>query len=114
MFGNGVTTYIMLFTTSGLPSCPCSTPVENVLAALSCATLAAVICASEEKRDMARSPLGVVHSLPAGAAMARAAVAAAGAALFTAQRHQAVRLVSWYWHFVDVIWIGIFAMLYIR
>src|ERR1044072_3533010 len=79
MFGNGVTTYIMLFTTSGLPSCPCSTPVENVLVPLSCATLAAVICASEEKRDMARSPLGVVHSLPAGAAMA-CAVAVAGAA----------------------------------
>jgi heme/copper-type cytochrome/quinol oxidase subunit 3 len=38
----------------------------------------------------------------------------ARAALFTAQRHQAVRLVSWYWHFVDVVWIGIFAMLYIR
>ena len=28
--GNGVTTYIVVFTTSGAASCPRSTPVENV------------------------------------------------------------------------------------
>lgn len=38
----------------------------------------------------------------------------ARAGLFTAHRHHRVRLVSWYWHFVDVVWIGIFAALYIR
>jgi heme/copper-type cytochrome/quinol oxidase subunit 3 len=38
----------------------------------------------------------------------------AGAQLYTAAHHQPVRLVSWYWHFVDVVWLFIFALLYIR
>ena len=31
LLGNGVTTYIVLPTTSGWPSCPCAMPVENVV-----------------------------------------------------------------------------------
>jgi cytochrome c oxidase subunit III len=38
----------------------------------------------------------------------------ARARLFTAAHHQPVRLVSWYWHFVDFVWLFIFALLYIR
>jgi heme/copper-type cytochrome/quinol oxidase subunit 3 len=37
----------------------------------------------------------------------------ARAGLFTESRHQPLRLVSWYWHFVDVVWIAIFSILYI-
>jgi heme/copper-type cytochrome/quinol oxidase subunit 3 len=37
----------------------------------------------------------------------------ARAGLLTPSRHQAVRLVSWYWHFVDVVWIVIFSFLYV-
>ena len=43
MFGNGVWTYIMLPMTSGPPSWPRSTPVENVQATCSLPTLAALI-----------------------------------------------------------------------
>ena len=32
---------------------------------------------------------------------------------FSAQRHEAVEACSFYWHFVDVIWIALFATLYI-
>ena len=32
---------------------------------------------------------------------------------FTAERHQAVENVSLYWHFVDVVWVLIFASLYL-
>jgi hypothetical protein len=39
-----VTTYIVLFTTSGCPSWPPSTPVENVQTFCSFLTFAAVIC----------------------------------------------------------------------
>jgi heme/copper-type cytochrome/quinol oxidase subunit 3 len=35
-------------------------------------------------------------------------------ALYTAERHLPVRLVSWYWHFVDVVWVFIFGILYVR
>lgn len=38
----------------------------------------------------------------------------ARAALYTAERHLPVRLVSWYWHFVDLIWVFIFGILYVR
>src|SRR5262249_46807919 len=27
--------------------------------------------------------------------------------------HQAVELTSWYWHFVDVVWISVFAVVYL-
>ncbi len=43
MFGNGVTTYMVLPTTSGAASCPRLTPVENVQASPSRDTFAAVI-----------------------------------------------------------------------
>ncbi len=32
---------------------------------------------------------------------------------FTANRHLAVEAASFYWHFVDVVWIGLFATIYI-
>lgn len=37
----------------------------------------------------------------------------ARAGLFTPSRHQALRIVSWYWHFVDLVWIAIFSVLYV-
>jgi hypothetical protein len=43
LFGNGVTTYIVLFTMSGCPSWPSLMPVSNVQISFSCATFAAVI-----------------------------------------------------------------------
>jgi hypothetical protein len=45
-FGKGVTRYIVLSTTSGCPSWPRSTPVENAQAARRFFTLSAVICRS--------------------------------------------------------------------
>lgn len=33
--------------------------------------------------------------------------------LLTPSRHLALRIVSWYWHFVDVVWIAIFSILYL-
>jgi heme/copper-type cytochrome/quinol oxidase subunit 3 len=43
------------------------------------------------------------------------AVVALRAALghFSAGRHLAVTNVSWYWHFVDVVWLAVFASLYL-
>jgi cytochrome c oxidase subunit III len=32
---------------------------------------------------------------------------------FSAQRHLAVEAASIYWHFVDVVWIGLFITIYI-
>lgn len=32
---------------------------------------------------------------------------------FTPQKHFAFEAVSWYWHFVDVVWIGLFLFVYI-
>ena len=46
MFGYGVTRYIVVPTTSGWPSCPCSTPVEKVQATFRFLTFAVVICVS--------------------------------------------------------------------
>jgi hypothetical protein len=43
MFGYGVTTYIVLPTTSGAASCPRSTPVEKLHASLSDAAFVVVI-----------------------------------------------------------------------
>ena len=31
---------------------------------------------------------------------------------FTAQRHFAFEAVAWYWHFVDVVWLGLFIFVY--
>ena len=32
---------------------------------------------------------------------------------FAAARHEAVTNVSWYWHFVDVVWLAVFTSLYL-
>jgi heme/copper-type cytochrome/quinol oxidase subunit 3 len=32
---------------------------------------------------------------------------------FTAERHLAVTNAAWYWHFVDVVWLAVFASLYL-
>jgi cytochrome c oxidase subunit 3 len=32
---------------------------------------------------------------------------------FSAQRHEAVEACSFYWHFVDVVWLALFTTLYI-
>jgi hypothetical protein len=50
MFGKDVLTYITFPTTSGLPSWPRSTPVENDQTGRSPPTLALVICSSGLKR----------------------------------------------------------------
>jgi cytochrome c oxidase subunit III len=39
--------------------------------------------------------------------------ARAGAGQFSARNHVAVEAVSYYWHFVDVVWIALFTTLYI-
>ena len=31
---------------------------------------------------------------------------------FTAERHFAFEGVAWYWHFVDVVWLGLFILVY--
>ena len=31
---------------------------------------------------------------------------------FTAERHFAFEAVAWYWHFVDVVWLGLFVVVY--
>jgi cytochrome c oxidase subunit 3 len=31
---------------------------------------------------------------------------------FTADRHFAFEAVAWYWHFVDVVWLGLFVFVY--
>jgi hypothetical protein len=69
MFGYGVTTYIVLPTTSGAASCFLRTPVSNVHAGLSDATLAAVISASPLYRELAKSLAGRIHC-PSSAAVA--------------------------------------------
>jgi cytochrome c oxidase subunit 3 len=37
----------------------------------------------------------------------------AGAGQFSARNHVAVEAVSYYWHFVDVVWLGLFTTLYV-
>jgi heme/copper-type cytochrome/quinol oxidase subunit 3 len=37
----------------------------------------------------------------------------AGLGKFTPQRHLAVTLVGWYWHFVDIVWLFVFTTLYL-
>ena len=32
---------------------------------------------------------------------------------FTADRHFAFEAVAWYWHFVDVVWLGLFIFVYL-
>ena len=32
---------------------------------------------------------------------------------FTAERHFAFEAVAWYWHFVDVVWLGLFVVVYV-
>jgi cytochrome c oxidase subunit 3 len=32
---------------------------------------------------------------------------------FTAEKHFAFEAVAWYWHFVDVVWLGLFIFVYI-
>src|SRR5690606_31782163 len=44
LLGNDVWTYMTPLTTSGVPSCPCSRPVENDQAARSCFTFSVLIC----------------------------------------------------------------------
>ena len=63
MFGNGVTIYIVLFTTSGAASCPRGTPVENVQASfndLHIARVDLIECAEASVRVIlcAPSPTG--------------------------------------------------------
>src|SRR5215217_5168062 len=51
--GNGVTRYIVLFTTSGAASCPRTKPVENVAFTDSCFTDPGVTWSSALKRVLA-------------------------------------------------------------
>src|SRR5512135_252705 len=64
-FGNGVTTYIVLPTTSGGASWPFSVPSENVHAIFRRATLERSIWLSVLKRELAQSCAGLCHS-PSG------------------------------------------------
>jgi cytochrome c oxidase subunit 3 len=32
---------------------------------------------------------------------------------FTATHHFAFEAVAWYWHFVDVVWLGLFIFVYV-
>jgi cytochrome c oxidase subunit 3 len=32
---------------------------------------------------------------------------------FTADRHFGFEAVAWYWHFVDVVWLGLFIFVYL-
>src|SRR5437764_1309949 len=59
-FGYGVTTYMVLPTTSGAASCPRCTPVAKVHAGFSDATLLALISFSPLKRELAKSLAGRV------------------------------------------------------
>src|SRR3954465_12560502 len=71
LLGNGVTTYIVLPTTSGPPSWPRGTPVVSVPEMWSCPTLPASICASVLYRVPARSPAGVSQVAAASGAIVR-------------------------------------------
>src|SRR5262245_19441811 len=68
MFGNGVWTNMVLPTTSGSPSCPRSTPVENDHATLRSLTFSVVIWLTVLYRVADGFLLGIAHSLsPPGA-----------------------------------------------
>ena len=84
MFGKGVTRYMVEPTTSGWPSCPCSTPVEKVQATLRFLAFSLVISVSGLYRVPAKSRPGSVHSpgLPAPGC-GKAAESALGYALAT-------------------------------
>src|SRR6185437_10584283 len=74
-FGNGVCTYITSPITSGPPSWPRSTPVENVHATCSFLTLDALIWFSLENRVLALSPCCIAHCFGSLAALSSAASA---------------------------------------
>src|SRR6187200_2808642 len=60
--GNGVTMYIVLFTTRGAASCPRTRPVENVAFTINCFTDSGVNCSSELNRVLAKSLAGRTQS----------------------------------------------------
>src|SRR5690349_6487488 len=60
-FGKGATRYIVSPTTSGAPSCPRSTPVENVHATCIFLTFSMLIWSSPEYRVLAKSLVAIVH-----------------------------------------------------
>src|SRR2546426_1683 len=62
MFGNALCTYIVVPITSGFPSWPFSTPVENVQAALRFFTFALLIWVSGLKRCRSDVRPVIVHS----------------------------------------------------
>src|SRR5471030_525327 len=70
LLGNGPTTYIVLPTTKGCPSCPARTPVVKWNSSTSVPTLLVSICFNELKRVPSAVPAGVVHSAPAACAHA--------------------------------------------
>jgi heme/copper-type cytochrome/quinol oxidase subunit 3 len=55
------------------------------------------------------------HGAHVAAGLVMIAVIASRAFLghFDGRRHDAVTNVSWYWHFVDVVWLAVFASLYL-
>jgi len=55
------------------------------------------------------------HGAHVAAGLVMIAVVAARAFLqhFDVHRHEAVTNVSWYWHFVDVVWLAVFTCLYL-
>src|SRR5687768_10791515 len=70
MFGNGVCTYITSSITSGSPSWPRRTPVENVHATLRSFTFSVLISLTELYRVADGFLLGIVQSSSAPAAPA--------------------------------------------
>src|SRR5215469_9296161 len=77
MFGNGVCTYMTSPMTSGAPSWPRSTPVENVHATCNLPTLPVLICLSVEYRVLAKSFAGIAQSFAFCAYRGPAATSAA-------------------------------------
>ena len=48
-----------------------------------------------------------------GAIMLTVMLARAVRGHFTPGRHSAFEAAAWYWHFVDVVWLGLFLFVYI-